>query len=736
MIPPCGTPLSGWTLAHSDFEFLHDQRGNGRNLVALAYTWFEFLKDSPVDGLAAPLTAWFSTDFVADVDGLLTERRVTDEFRSKAISIVSQMQLSENMRTIKGDKPYRTASAFYKRLSYGLELPVMIKEFAVLGDLFITGLEIQHGKFSFSPLYRQFARTPIFREYVAWTRSFDPKLFLYILSFLWYGRKAVYYSDELDGAALSGWLDVEDELLHRVLPEHVTEDLRRLVLLSNLEMRPDEMWPKHGPGQNAELLDEKTVHNKNQFIKPNRSVVNVVAEILRSWMIHPDRDASWLIVPDVDVWYHYAEDPQFWAALLQFVPKDYKSVRSICMEPIVFMWAQQAVRHSLESGITRSKFGKVVDITNQGLNRDSAIYASLSGKHDTIDLSSASDRLGWDLVCAIFPEEMLYFFEHSRTTVVSISDPKRPKRPIHFRVRKFAPMGSALCFPVQSVVYACVVALAHIVVDKGLDPLDYLSEGMSVVTGFPEYDILERVYGDDLITLGKYTQCVITLLQSLGFKVNTRKSFTGSQALRESCGVYAVNGRDVTPLIFKVKGLETETYDSWLGCIEFANRAYDAGYSHLRNALLTFVPRDAFVEMEPESPYRHQAHVVKGTPTPPGSIWWNDDKCLNPEAPKHLQKWMRRIQTPVTDYTSYRAVESELEAVDRRNAIAVKASNRPPLTERDLEELPEFNTFQDLERYEYGWWLFKPSNTEGKDKPPRIGVKVPTEVKRRWTPLD
>jgi hypothetical protein len=65
--------------------------------------------------------------------------------------------------------------------------------------------------------------------------------------------------------------------------------------------------------------------------------------------------------------------------------------------------------------------------------------------------------------------------------------------------------------------------------------------------------VAPRIYGDDIIVDSDVTSYVTDLLERLGLVVNHRKSFTGSQLVRESCGIYAYCGDDVTPVLFRVR---------------------------------------------------------------------------------------------------------------------------------------------------------------------------------------
>jgi hypothetical protein len=99
---------------------------------------------------------------------------------------------------------------------------------------------------------------------------------------------------------------------------------------------------------------------------------------------------------------------------------------------------------------------------------------------------------------------------------------------------KFAPMGSATCFPVESVVFlACVrVALKRYNSTHSIRKSKFL------------------VYGDDLVVEAFLVPDLLKVLEECHFNVNNDKSFTDQQLnnFREACGEEAYNGRSIKPL--------------------------------------------------------------------------------------------------------------------------------------------------------------------------------------------
>lgn len=168
---------------------------------------------------------------------------------------------------------------------------------------------------------------------------------------------------------------------------------------------------------------------------------------------------------------------------------------------------------------------------------------------------------------------------------------------------KFAPMGSALCFPTQTTIFSSIVILAYMLVDTLNEmPVDFfhaLDSKISNIRSFlkervylePTMETMKfqpfTVYGDDIICDSKVTKYVISMLELLGFKPNNEKSFTGTASLRESCGKYYIDGYDVTPIQFTIKDtpgskgtIQPHTYASFVSMI---NKAGDKGFKALHS---------------------------------------------------------------------------------------------------------------------------------------------------------
>lgn len=288
-------------------------------------------------------------------------------------------------------------------------------------------------------------------------------------------------------------------------------------------------------------------------------------------------------------------------AKLRFVPKNVKTMRSICMEPISRMYLQQEVMRWLGVSMKQSHLNRIVDLTKQDHNRRYAYHGSYSNSCDTIDLSAASDRLHVKLVKRVFPAKVLYYLLGTRTHCVNTDQGM-------IELNKFAPMGSALCFPVQCIVFSAITLLAYLKQHYKLEPMEdpsedwfylhHINKFIDMMHDKPE-EILPnlltpRVYGDDIICDYRTTDNVLVLLAQCGLRVNSEKSFIGGSPFRESCGIFAYNGEDVTPYLFRVPTFKTKLNANVLASvIDQANRAGDYGYNHLRSTLINFLKRSS-----------------------------------------------------------------------------------------------------------------------------------------------
>lgn len=247
------------------------------------------------------------------------------------------------------------------------------------------------------------------------------------------------------------------------------------------------------------------------------------------------------------------------------VPKSQKGPRLICSEPVAHQYMQQAIWRWLEERVDRSALlNRSITFRSQENSRKRALESSHDGLLATIDLSSASDRLSARLVEYVFQGTNILEGMHAcRTTELSQTISKD-----HFssiRMRKFAPMGSAITFPVQSLVFFIITLFALRLTEGNSDHFRMLKEDCRRIT----------VFGDDIIAPSSALETIKFLLQECGLKVNADKTFGGLN-FRESCGCDAFQGVDVTP------AYALEPYDgspsSMATTIEVSNNFHKHGF--------------------------------------------------------------------------------------------------------------------------------------------------------------
>ncbi len=265
------------------------------------------------------------------------------------------------------------------------------------------------------------------------------------------------------------------------------------------------------------------------------------------------------------------------AVRVVFVPKTLTTPRVIAIEPSSMQFMQQGLsrfmvatleRHNLTSGS--------VNFTDQSVNQELAYSASLDRSLATLDLSDASDRVHLELVQRMFRRSgILEALEDLRSLHADLPDGS------NILLKKYASMGSALCFPVEACVFYTLI-LSAIFRSTGDKP-NYRS-----ITALKK---VVKVYGDDLIVPVKYVDTVCDYLESYGLRVNRRKSFSAS-AFRESCGSDFYNGVSVKPIYARMDCPERSsewTPEHVMSWTSTANQFYLAGYWKMAEAVRAMV---------------------------------------------------------------------------------------------------------------------------------------------------
>jgi hypothetical protein len=287
------------------------------------------------------------------------------------------------------------------------------------------------------------------------------------------------------------------------------------------KVRNFELLPKHGPGVTVDYVS----HN-NKWVQstwPLRLQRSFPWEeyIAVGWSFLRETEPSDILEPGSEI-----------PVKVITVPKTLKTPRIIAVEPTAMQYAQQgllgAFSEAVESIDTARSF---ISWRSQEPNQLLARQASVTGSHATLDLSEASDRVSNQHVRLLL-HRFPYLFD-------AVDDCRSRKADVPgygvLRLAKFASMGSALCFPVESMVF---LTIAFVGIQRELNRPLSLRDIKSFMGEV-------RTYGDDIIVPTRYVHTVISGLEDFGLRVNTGKSFwTGK--FRESCGGDYYDGDDVS----------------------------------------------------------------------------------------------------------------------------------------------------------------------------------------------
>lgn len=365
------------------------------------------------------------------------------------------------------------------------------------------------------------------------------------------------YKKEDERVRIQKFMDVEEELPDRYPftydPQMELFDNSRKQVLSNTlmfaSMLNDEIFhdwnekdivPRHGPGSTS-------TGSLPQYAKYNFGSLGDETEdnypTLEYFNFSPENGAAGLGAGSAT---HALQSvPVSRTARAVLVPKDSRGPRLIYAEPYELQWLQQGLRLSLQEVLESHPLTKGrVNFADQSINGKLALLGSNSNNSElrrycgvskiaTLDMEDASDRVSLALVRAVLPIRLTRALERTRSTHVKL--PAGLGGPSHMKIKKVSPMGSGVCFPVESITfYSLCVGYIRSVTALSLD------EACAKVW----------VYGDDIIVAREYATGIMETLEYYGLKFNQAKSFLGG-LFRESCGVDAYNGQDVTPIRLK-----------------------------------------------------------------------------------------------------------------------------------------------------------------------------------------
>ncbi len=228
---------------------------------------------------------------------------------------------------------------------------------------------------------------------------------------------------------------------------------------------------------------------------------------------------------------------------LSFVNKNVDTARCISTEPLINMWFQKGLESQINARTLR-RYG--VDLATQPrINGNLARVGSETGIYATLDLESASDSISVRMLDAMFPKGFVNWLKLTRSPECLLPSNRRLK------LEMIATMGNAFCFPLQTLIFSCVINTVYEL--RGI-PLKRPENF--------EFDPRGKnfgVFGDDIIVVTEAVPMVVRLLTLLGFKVNSDKSHVEGP-FRESCGMDAFLGHPVRGVYIKRLRTAQDTY--------------------------------------------------------------------------------------------------------------------------------------------------------------------------------
>lgn len=349
-------------------------------------------------------------------------------------------------------------------------------------------------------------------------------------------------------------------------------EARKLVRRVLADEDPRDVHPKHGSGRSACQTPVNRRYDMPRFIE-KLDKVYPYAEYFFLNSTHlcdamPGRVDSEPGVPASHEWLDGmpSYDP---CAEVLLVPKDARGPRLISCEPRETMWIQQGLLDKLVTCLEAHPLTmRLVNFTDQRINKYQAYLGSITRETSTLDLKDASDLISWELVKRIWPENWVECFHACRSESTKLPDGTTVD------LHKFAPMGSALCFPVMALtIWALLTAAANAAqVDPSIRAVGQFKRTFTKHRGY-NWKCPIYVYGDDIILPTDFAVCAKLVLESVGLKVNANKCFRNS-FFRESCGGEYYHGHEVTPV--RLRSLPDDDVPSRMKLIAFHNNLFKA----------------------------------------------------------------------------------------------------------------------------------------------------------------
>jgi hypothetical protein len=204
---------------------------------------------------------------------------------------------------------------------------------------------------------------------------------------------------------------------------------------------------------------------------------------------------------------------------LSFVPKNAKTDRPICVEPLINGYYQSGIGDAIRARLVKAGCNMRDQTKNQRLSQLGSITDDLA----TVDLSSASDTISYMVVLNLLPLPWFSLLDITRSPSFTYQGKEYP-------LEKISSMGNGFTFELESLIF---LTLARSACEQLKLPTSQVN-----------------TYGDDIIIPSAAYDLLHRVLAKLGFTVNEEKSFSHGP-FRESCGTDWFLGTQVRPVFLK-----------------------------------------------------------------------------------------------------------------------------------------------------------------------------------------
>jgi len=405
-----------------------------------------------------------------------------------------------------------------------------------------------------------------------------------------FAKIEVECSDERKTSAMARYVECEQELADaepEIRDREASFIRTAWALFGDVLMRIEsdldagDLVPRHGPGSTADRLTGNGKYLQSEWPIRLEPFMPAGEYLLPNWRHWQSLDGIKFLEPG-------EEKP----VKVILVPKTLKTPRVIAMEPTCMQYAQQALSQAFMRELEgHDTLSALIGFTDQLPNQELALEGSLLGNLATLDLSEASDRVSNLLVLALLRRVPFLSgaVQGCRSTnadvlghgIISLS--------------KFASMGSALCFPIEAMVFLTIIAEVW----AESQGHQFTAKDREALVG------QVRVYGDDLIVPVAMAQSLSDRLEAYGLKVNRSKSFWNGK-FRESCGGDFYDGEWVTPV--RVRSVFPETKrqaDAVASTVSLRNHFFEMGLQRSAEYIDDILRR--VLPVYPELPRGHSA---------------------------------------------------------------------------------------------------------------------------------